>query len=614
MIATLCDHLSKTIGIEEQGMSEETFRVMRIGSETDLDQALHSARATRIQHIGELLVHRGMLNRDQLEKALEEMKDHPSMRLGDWLVEHKVISAEQLEEALCAQLGIPQVNFGNYTPPVQVLALIPYEMALRLNVLPLTRRHSVLVVACAHPTDQELLSTLRFYTGLGIEPVLASPHQIASAINRSYRMEAITSGPEETLTLGGQQESRDLTPDVENEATSAPVVHLVNTLLMQGISRGASDIHFLPHRDEVEVRFRIDGVLQTIHLIKKSQLPAVVARIKILGRMNIAEKRLPQDGHARVHMGKQEVDLRISVMPAYNGESVVVRLLNKSMGLKPINQLCFSKDDERTIRSLIARAQGMILVTGPTGSGKSTTLYSLLQEVKKRNQHIITVEDPVEYDIDGVDQIQVHSGIGYSFARALRNILRHDPDVVMIGEMRDLETAESGVKAALTGHLVFSTRHTNDAPSAITRLVDMQVEPYLVSSTVMAVLAQRLVRILCSHCKHKHHPDELTRETMGVGSDETFWLSSGCDHCDHTGYVGRTIAYELIIVDREMSNRISAGITTEELRHLAEEQGMRTLTRHALEMARSGMTSLEEAFRVRLEDLGKTSRSDHGDH
>ncbi len=379
---------------------------------------------------------------------------------------------------------------------------------------------------------------------------------------------------------------------------------MVNTLLMQAISRGASDIHFLPRRGNVLVRFRLNGALKSIRSFDKAQLAAVVARIKILGRMNIAEHRLPQDGHARVHMGKQEVDLRISVMPAVNGESVVIRILNKNMGLKPLEALGFSKGDERVIRNLIARAQGMILVTGPTGSGKTTTLYSLLQEVRAADPHIITVEDPVEYDMDGIDQIQVHSGIGYTFGRALRNILRHDPDVIMIGEMRDLETSESGVKAALTGHLVFSTLHTNDAASAVTRLVDMGVAPYLVSSTVMGVLAQRLVRILCSHCKEKHQPAPLVREIMGVDKDATFWHSKGCDQCDQTGYVGRTMAYELIAVDRDMANHIARGITTEELRQLAVDKGMRTLTSHALEMAQAGITSLEEAYRVRLEDLG----------
>ncbi len=584
-------------------MSEEFTPRNRIGSEADLDRALHSARATRIQHIGELLVHRGTLSHEQLETALEEMKTHPTMRLGDWLVEHKIISPESLEEALCAQLGIPHVNLGDYHPSPDVLALIPYEMALRMNVLPLTRRHSALVVACARPTDEELLSTLRFYTGLGIEPVLASSHQIASAINRAYRVEMAGSGEEPVFGEKKDPGESD-NAKIDSEATSAPIVRTVNTLLMQAISRGASDVHFLPHRDEVEVRFRIDGVLQTIRSIKKSQLPAIVARIKILGRMNIAEKRLPQDGHTRVQMGKQEVDLRISVMPAYNGESVVIRILNKGMGLKPIDALGMSEQDERLMRSLISRSQGMILVTGPTGSGKSTTLYSLLQEVKRLDPHIITVEDPVEYDMDGVDQIQVHAGIGYTFARALRNILRHDPDVIMIGEMRDLETSESAVKAALTGHLVFSTLHTNDAPSAITRLVDMGVEPYLVSSTVMAVLAQRLVRILCPRCKHKHEPDEMVRETMGVNNGQVFWSSKGCDHCDQTGYVGRTMAYELIVVDRDMAFRVAHGITTEELRQMAVNKGMRTLTRHALDMARAGITSLEEAYRVRLEDLG----------
>ncbi|MFP4251370.1 MAG: GspE/PulE family protein [Guyparkeria sp.] len=579
--------------------------VIRIGSETDINQALHSARNARVQRLGEVLVQRGALSREALESALESLRHQPSTHLGDWLVERKIISAEQLEQALCSQLGIPQVNLGGFMPPPEVAALIPYEMALRLNVLPLARRNSVLVVASARPTDQELLSILRFYTGLGIEPVLASAHQIASGINRAYRVESIGEDREAFLRHESEEAAaREREPEIESEATSGPVVKMVNTLLMQAISRGASDIHFLPRRENVLVRFRLDGALQTVRSIEKAQLAAVVARIKILGRMNIAEHRLPQDGHARVHMGKQEVDLRISVMPTFNGESVVIRILNKNMGLKPLDALGFSKDDERTIRNLLARAQGMILVTGPTGSGKTTTLYSLLQEVKAGDPHIITVEDPVEYDMDGIDQVQVHAGIGYTFGRALRNILRHDPDVIMIGEMRDLETAESGVKAALTGHLVFSTLHTNDAPSAVTRLVDMGVPPYLVSSTVMGVLAQRLVRILCSHCKTKHRPEPLVCETMGVDRDESFWHSTGCDHCDQTGYVGRTMAYELIVVDRDMANRIARGITTEELRQLAVDKGMRTLTRHALEMARAGITSLEEAYRVRLEDLG----------
>ncbi|MCL7744208.1 GspE/PulE family protein [Guyparkeria hydrothermalis] len=582
--------------------------VTRIGSEADINQALHSARNARVERLGEVLVHRGTITRDTLEKALEALKHHPAMHLGDWLVEHKLISPDQLEEALCSQLGIPQVNLGGFIPPPTVAALIPYEMALRLNVLPLARRNSVLVVACAKPTDQELLSILRFYTGLGIEPVLAAGHQITSAINRAYRIE---SSGEETGLPGADVQPNEQEPDIENQASSPPVVKMVNTILMQAISRGASDIHFLPRRENVLVRFRLSGALQTIRSIEKSELAAVVARIKILGRMNIAEHRLPQDGHARVHMSKQEVDLRISVMPTSTGESVVIRILNKNMGLKPLNALGFSKSDERVIRNLIARAQGMILVTGPTGSGKTTTLYSLLQEVKAADPHIITVEDPVEYDMDGVDQVQVHGGIGYTFGRALRNILRHDPDVIMIGEMRDLETAESGVKAALTGHLVFSTLHTNDAPSAVTRLVDMGVAPYLVSSTVMAVLAQRLVRILCSHCKKKHQPEALIKETMGVDKDATFWRSKGCDHCDHTGYVGRTMAYELIVVDRDMANHIAHGVTTEELRQLSVDKGMRTLTRHALEMALAGITSLEEAYRVRLEDLGGPEHDEH---
>ncbi len=588
-----------------------TMPAMRIGSEADLNAALHSARTARVQRLGELLIQHGTIHQETLEKALDELRHHPAMPLGEWLVERKLISADQLEEALCAQLGIPRINLGRFTPPPEVAALIPYEMALRLNVLPLARRNAVLVVASAKPTNPEQLSTLRFYTGLSIEPVLASHHQITSAINRAYQVESSSEETEPYLRSDTEEKPKKLEAEIENKASSPPVVRMVNTILMQAISRGASDIHFLPRRDSVLVRFRLNGILQTIRSIEKAQLPTVVARIKILGRMNIAERRLPQDGHARVHLGKQEVDLRISVMPAFNGESVVIRILNKNLDLKPIGALGLSNTDERIIRNLIARAQGMILVTGPTGSGKTTTLYSLLQEVKVADPHIITVEDPVEYDMDGIDQIQVHAGIGYTFGRALRNILRHDPDVIMIGEIRDLETAESAVKTALTGHLVFSTLHTNDAPSAVTRLVDLGVPSYLISSTVMAVLAQRLVRVLCSHCKQEHNPETSICETMGCEPNDTFWHSPGCDHCEQSGYVGRTMAYELIVVDRGIANHIAHGVTTEELRQLAVNNGMRTLTRHALEMAQAGTTSLEEAYRVRLEDLDGPGAESH---
>ena len=588
---------------------------MKVADENDLEQALVKARGTQVRRLGGILIERGLIDPETLEQALCDERGKGHQQLGRWLVAHRIITEEQLEDALCEQLGIPRVDLAGFVSKPEVAGLIPYEMCLRLNVLPLSRHRSTLLVATARPTDEDLVSTLRFHTGLNVEPVLSPSHQISSAINRSYKSLAVggNDSMDTMLTTDEDQEKRQ-DQEIESLASSRPVVRLVNTIILQAISRAASDIHFMPRENDLAVMFRIDGAIQRVRLIDKAQLAAVVARIKILGRMNIAEKRLPQDGHARVRVGGKPVDLRISVMPTYTGESVVVRILNKAQGLKRLDEIGFSERDDRILRTMIRRPQGMLLVTGPTGSGKSTTLYSVLQEVRRAEPHILTVEEPVEYDMEGVEQIQVNAGIGYTFARALRNILRHDPDVIMVGEIRDLETAEIATKAALTGHLVLSTLHTNDAPSAVTRLVDMGVEPYLVSSTVMGVLAQRLVRVICPHCCVEHSPDAMTREVMGVAEDELFWTGAGCDRCDNTGFHGRAMAYELLVVDRTMATRITQGVTTEELRELASEGGMRSLTRHALHLARNGATTLEEAFRVRLEDLGDVMKAlDPGD-
>ncbi|MCW8928131.1 MAG: GspE/PulE family protein, partial [Gammaproteobacteria bacterium] len=380
-----------------------------------------------------------------------------------------------------------------------------------------------------------------------------------------------------------------------------PIVRLVNALITQGIQHHASDIHIRPGKERVTIYYRIDGKLRFSRSLSRALLPAIVSRIKITGRMDIAERRLPQDGHSRVLTEGNTVDLRISIMPTINGESVVIRILDKRIGLKPLDDLGLGLEETKKIRQLIGRSYGMLLVTGPTGSGKSTTLYAVLEAIRERNPHIITVEDPVEYDMEGIEQIQIASGMGYTFAEALRHILRHDPDVIMVGEIRDLETARIANKAALTGHLMLSTLHTNDAASTVTRLIDMGVEPYLLSSTLLGVMAQRLVRLNCPLCLTEEPVNDEARELLGLTENETFYYGKGCTSCNNTGYHGRSMVCELLVISPRLSSLINRGANSQEIKQAALQEGMKSLTLNALELARQKRTSIEEVLSVRLE-------------
>jgi type IV pilus assembly protein PilB len=553
------------------------------------------------EKLGHYLVEKAIITPAQLAQALRQWQQDQKRRLGDILVAMGAVREEDVLLVMAAKLGVPFVKLKDFTIQPEAIDEVPEEIARRYNLLPLMLYSGRLVIAVNDPVNSETLDAVRFITGHNIEPVLATQHDIEKAIDRYYR------GDEELLAAeeGFDAPASDDLDEAEIRESSRlgkekPIVRLVNNFILDAIRRRASDIHIRPGPAKVELLYRIDGSLVPISHFSKGLLPAVVSRIKIMGHMNIAERRLPQDGRARVRDHGNKIDLRISVIPTVIGESVVIRLLNTEVGLKSIEELGFSEQDQGIFRDLVSRSYGIILVSGPTGSGKSTTLYAALQELIHRKLNIITVEDPVEYRIAGIEQIQVNTAPDYTFARALRHILRHDPDVIMIGEVRDEETAKIAIESALTGHLVLSTLHTNSAVASVTRLLEMGIEAYLVSSALLGVLAQRLVRRNCPHCLAQENIDPEIRKALDVSMDESFYKGAGCDECNWTGYHGRMAVYELLVVGDAFRALIKPGVTADELQAVAMAHGMMPLTRHALAVARDRKTSLEEVYRVRL--------------
>jgi len=571
-----------------------------------LEQAIWGTRPEHNEKLGQLLLQQGMLNQKGLDRALEEQQQHPDTQLGHILVSLGLVWQQDVNQTLAYKLGVPHVAIRNIIPRPEILNEISAEIALLYNVIPLTISNDRLVIAMENPLDMHIVEALQFHTNHRIESVIATREDLNWAVGTYYGsidqtqlIEEITADTKFESSQSGEDTSRSI---IEQEATKRPVVRLINAIILQGVLRNASDIHIRPGRDHTDIFYRIDGVLQFSRAIDNSLLMPLIARIKIIGRMDIAERRRPQDGHARLFHQNKSIDLRISIMPSVKGESAVIRILDKDMGLLSLEELGFIDKDLEQLKLLMTHNHGVFLVTGPTGSGKSTTLYAMLSEIKKRGPHIITVEDPVEYDMDGVEQMQISNIIGYSFAEALRHILRHDPDVIMVGEIRDLETGRIAVKSALTGHLVMSTLHTNDSVSAITRLTEMGIEPYLVSSTLLGVLAQRLVRKVCTDCREEDTdiPD-MIKQVLKLNDNDTFYHGKGCDQCNHTGYHGRTTAAELLTISPKMIELINAGASEGQLRKLALKQGLLSLTQNAIELARRGITSLEEVFAVRLD-------------
>ncbi len=544
-----------------------------------------AAFAARIQHPGD----------DSAELAtrivhhLQESNQHqPSMR--------------QILAIAATVKRMPIVEAAEYEPSESALQALPADMAGRLNVLPLVRHGDVLVLALAAPLDVEQLHLLRFVTQCHLQAILASPDDLRQAIARCYSGQSDTSELESLaiseMEDGSEEEALRVWSEAEALARQAPIVRLVNKLLSDAVARHASDIHIRPGQKTFDVLYRINGTLVLARRLRRALLPPVVGRIKILASMNSSEHRLPQDGRVRITEHQAGIDLRISIIPSQFGESVVIRVLARAVNLRSLDAIGFEPNDLMRLRDLLRRSMGIVLVTGPTGSGKTTTLYAALQEVAQQNVNIITVEDPIEYEIEHVIQIQVNPAIDFGFPRALRHILRHDPDVILIGEMRDFETAKIAVESALTGHLVFSTLHTNDAPSALVRLIEMGVEPYLIRSAVVGVLAQRLVRTNCPRCRTQEAVEILVPTNLDVGPDEVFWRGAGCDRCHGTGFAGRQAIYELMVMDKQLAQRVDVGVSADVYRDNALASRMFSLVNNGVKLARTGAVSLAEIYRA----------------
>ncbi|MCK4587818.1 MAG: Flp pilus assembly complex ATPase component TadA [Gammaproteobacteria bacterium] len=572
----------------------------------DLSRTLRESVAHADSLLGEILLTGGEITPEQLQETLDAQKaSKPKKHLGELLVEFEFVSQEQVNIALADKLGVPYVSLEDFAVEQFPVSLIPPDIALQYNILPLAIIQGSLVIAMENPFDWEALEVVRFNVKKSIEPVLSPARDITQALNKFYSdfsednlLAEIESSANFPITPIGVDASPHV---VAQEANKAPIVRLLDAIISQGILRKASDINIRPEKLRVNVFYRIDGKMQFVRTFHKSLLQPLISRIKIMGHMDIAERRMPQDGHARVFRNNRPVDLRLSIIPTVVGESAVLRILDKEVGLKPIDSIGLMPKELESLKGMITKTTGMLLVVGPTGSGKSTTLYSILNEIRKNNPHVITVEDPVEYHIEGLEQIQTASSRGYTFAEALRHILRHDPDVIMVGEIRDSETVQIANKAALTGHLVLSTLHTNDAPSTITRLTDMGVEPYLLSSTLLGVLSQRLVRLNCSHCVEEASDDDEIRKALGIKKSGVFFRGKGCAACDFSGYHGRHAVCELLVITPEIRQLINEGATAQSIKETAIKQGMVPIFESALELAREARISLEEVYSVRLE-------------
>ncbi len=575
------------------------MRIYTLKGVKDLRALISVHKRMPDMRLGEVLVDENLISQEQLEVALDAQKTFKSgsSHIGQILVERGLVSVNHLNIALAKKLAIPYVKLDDYEVLPELISRIPGEIAQQFRMLPLADFNGTLVVAMVNPLDQRAIDALRFNTKMNIEAVMVSAEDIEASLNKYYSTyEEFDNIDDLELDSISEPQQDEALHNIEQEASTKPIVRLLNAIVLQGVTRGASDINIRPEKNKVSVYFRVDGKMQFVRTLSRSILPALVSRVKITGQMDISERRLPQDGHARMVRGGKQVDLRISIMPTVNGESVVIRILDKSVGFKPVEELGMREADLDAVKRLISRPNGMFLVTGPTGSGKSTTLYALLNEVKKSNPHILTIEDPVESDMEGVEQIQVSLAKGFTFAQALRQFLRHDPDVIMVGEIRDSETAEIANKAALTGHLVFSTLHTNDAPSTVTRLLDMGIEPYLLSSTLVAVAAQRLVRRNCPECVSDDVIDEHMLRVLKLDPNDKYRRGAGCEKCHYTGYKGRLAVIELLQVSPDIQNAIIEGKSSKEIAEIATSEGMRTLADAAHTLANQGLTSIEEVY------------------
>jgi type IV pilus assembly protein PilB len=564
--------------------------------------------------LGEILIKENLITSDQLKQALEHQKSTGG-RLGTCLMKLGFISDDEITGVLSRQYGVPSINLKYYEVDATVIKLIPQDTAVRYQIVPLSRVGSTLTIAMTDPTNVFAMDDIKFMTGFNVEPVVASETAIAEAISKFYGatqseeelsnvMKDLTGEDSADLELAAEEQEKNLS-ELERSAEEAPIIKLVNLILTDAVKRGASDIHIEPYEKELRVRFRIDGILQAVMMPPMKLRDAIISRIKIMAKLDISEKRLPQDGRIMIKYRKdgkiKDLDFRVSTIPALYGEKIVMRLLDKENLRLDMTKLGFEPESLIKFERAILRPYGMVLVTGPTGSGKTNTLYSSIAKLNTPETNIMTAEDPVEFQLAGINQVQMKDQIGLNFAAALRAFLRQDPNIILVGEIRDFETAEIAVKAALTGHLVLSTLHTNDAPSTISRLMNMGIEPFLVATSVNLICAQRLVRKICSNCKEVLPVPEQAMLDAGYTQEELkttqIFIGKGCATCNKTGYKGRVGLYEVMEINDELRELILVGASALELKKKAVDNGMLSLRRSGLTKVALGMTTIEEVVR-----------------
>ncbi len=575
--------------------------------------------------MGDILIKEDVINLDQLKTALQEQKSS-GKRLGETLLNMGYIDEHQLVAYLSKQYGVPAVNLDQFDVVPEILNVVPRETALKHKLIPLNKTDDTIVVAMSDPSNIFAVDDLKFATGKKIDVVVASERSIQKSIDSYYGSkqewedslkakeseEAVDQLLEDLdeFVLELHKEAEINLNDLEKSTEEAPVIKLVNYVLTDSMRRGASDIHVEPYEKDLRVRYRIDGVLYDILRPPLKLKNAISSRIKVMANLDIAERRLPQDGRIRVKIGNnKDIEYRVSVIPTLFGEKVVMRILDKGSLQLDLTKLGFEEDQLNTFRKSIYQPYGMVLITGPTGSGKTTTLYSSLMDLNKTDLNISTAEDPVEYSLPGVNQVQVHEDIGLTFSSCLRSFLRQDPDIILVGEVRDYETAEITIKSALTGHLVLSTLHTNDAPSTITRLLNMGVEPFLVTASLNSIVAQRLVRIICPDCKEEFDVSPQVLIDLGVSPKEVNDYQifkghgEGCKTCVGTGYKGRVAVYEVMYMTEELKEFVLSGASALEIKREAIRQGMKTLRESALDKLKAGVTTIEEVVRNTSSDI-----------
>lgn len=553
------------------------------------------------RRLGDILIGAGKINSFQLNEALKSQK-LLGKKLGEVLIDLNILTEEEILDAIEEQTGIKKINLNEIGFDRRVIKLISQNLCEKYILIPFDINENKIKVAMSDPLNIYAIDDLSISTGFEVESYISNKSDINKFIQLYYSSEQMNKAAEELSRESLEYKAMSIEVEEIDDVKNAPVVKMIEYLFRNSVEMRASDIHIEPFENEVKIRYRIDGQLQTVNSLQKESLGPLVTRIKILAGLDITEKRLPQDGRIITKIDNQDVDLRVSILPVVNGEKIVIRILNKNSYKIEKQQLGMSEANLKKLYNIISKPNGIVLVTGPTGSGKSTTLYTILNELNSDKSNIVTIEDPVEYTMHGINQVNVNSKTGLTFAKGLRSILRQDPDIVMIGEIRDEETATVAVKAAITGHLVISTLHTNDAPSTITRLIDMGVEPYLVSTAITGVIAQRLVKRICEHCKESYEASIYEKSILGEDIDKSLILykGSGCGYCNNTGFKGRTGIYEIMEIEREHKDIITTTNNINKLKDLAIQKGMSTLKEECKILVKSGITTIGELLAVSM--------------